>query len=247
MTIYNNLPAELVASSSDATLKTFNQYYDVALELNNIELVAMTGFFGERGFDATAAEATAITILTQAKKDNLNGMQILDSMVTLDNVSISNLVAEILNFNRYKTSFIGVVQLSSPASEVTRNIERKPPDVILGAPIVGTPTTYDYSTTALGRAQSGSLLINTISPSRVVKFSVNWHGQHSETMISIVKDAAPGTLVEIPDTGDKIVVYDNGDYTFQPAGTFLDTIVVTYTVTYGRLSITTTFTLTSTD
>jgi uncharacterized membrane-anchored protein len=82
----------------------------------------MMGFFEKRGFEAVAAENTAIAILTQAKKDGYNAMQIMDTLSGLDNVQISALVAEILNYNRYKTSAIGVVQLYTASSEVFRNI-----------------------------------------------------------------------------------------------------------------------------
>jgi len=122
MTTLSNLPKPKSTSNSDATLKVFNQYFDLPIELNNTELVAMTGFFAARGFDEVAAESTAITILTQAKKDNFSGMQVMDTLSGLDTVSISNLVAEILNFNRFKTSIIGVTQLSTPSAEVIRNI-----------------------------------------------------------------------------------------------------------------------------
>lgn len=123
MTVYNNLPqSKTVGSSSDATVRVFDQYYQTPIDLNNNELVAMTGFFEKRGFTNIAAESTAIVILKQAKKDKINAMQIIDTLSGLNTVEISGLVAEILNYNRFKTSLIGVAQLYSPADEVSRNI-----------------------------------------------------------------------------------------------------------------------------
>jgi len=117
-----NLPKERNKSSSDLTLKVFDQYYKPIADLNYDELTAMKGLFEKKGFEAVAAEATALTILTQAKKDGYNAMQIMDTLVGLDTIAISGLVAEILNYNRFKSSAIGVTQIYSPSEEVTRNI-----------------------------------------------------------------------------------------------------------------------------
>jgi hypothetical protein len=117
-----NIPIEKPASNSDATLKVFNQYFQSPINLNNNDLIATVGFFEKRGFGGSAAENIAIAILTQAKKDGFNAMQIIDTLSGLDNVQISSLVAEILNYNRLKTSAIGVVQLYGASPEVLRNI-----------------------------------------------------------------------------------------------------------------------------
>jgi hypothetical protein len=118
----NNIPQERTASSSDPTVLVFDQYYQPTINLNNDELIVMTGFFQKRGFDDVAAESTAITILKQAKKDNYNPMEIMGTLKGLTNVAISGLVAEILNYNRFKTSLIGVTQKYLPSDEVARNI-----------------------------------------------------------------------------------------------------------------------------
>lgn len=119
---YNNIPQERMESSSDLTVKVFDQFYQAPIDLNNNELTAMVGFFESRGFGGDSAESTAITILKQAKKDNYSSMQILNTLRGLSNVEISGLVAEILNYNRFKTSSLGISQLYSPADAVVRNI-----------------------------------------------------------------------------------------------------------------------------
>ena len=121
-TTYNNIPQEKTQSSSDATLMVFDQYYQAPVELNNNDLVVMKGFFQSRGFDDLSAEITALTILTQAKKDDFNALQIIDTLSGLNNIEISGLVAEIVNYNRYKTSAIGTSQFYAPSEEVVRNI-----------------------------------------------------------------------------------------------------------------------------
>jgi hypothetical protein len=119
---YNNIPQSRNESNSDLTVRVFDQYFQAPIDLNNNELIAMIGFFETRGFDKDSAESTALVILKQAKKDNYSPMQIMDTLTGLSNVEISGLVAEILNYNRFKTSSLGVSQLYSPADDVVRNI-----------------------------------------------------------------------------------------------------------------------------
>ena len=119
---FNNIPVNDTTSSDSSTIKFFNQYYQVPVELNSNSLVAMKGFFEKRGFGANAAESTSIIILAQAKKDNLNEFQILDTLIGLDDIQISALVGEILNYNRFKTSSLGIAFNSVPADEIQRNI-----------------------------------------------------------------------------------------------------------------------------
>ena len=103
--LYNNIPKETTsASNSDFTVQVFDQYFQTPTALNNSELTMMTGFFESRGFDKVAAESTALVILQQAKRDGFNAMQVMDTLKEVSPIEISTLVAEILNFNRFKTS-----------------------------------------------------------------------------------------------------------------------------------------------
>ena len=119
---FNNLPKEKTASNSDLTVEVFDQYYQTPIALNSSELTMMTGFFEKRGFDSVSAESTALVILQQAKKDNFSAMQVMDSLGELSPVEISALVAEILNYNRFKSSSLGTSQNYAPSEEVVRNI-----------------------------------------------------------------------------------------------------------------------------
>lgn len=120
--IYNNIPSERAASSSDQTLQVFNQYYQAPMELNGATLTAMQGFFESRGFDPVAADSTALVILQQATKDKVNAMEIMDTLSGLSAVDISALVGEILNYNRFKTSSLGLQQTTVAADDIIRNI-----------------------------------------------------------------------------------------------------------------------------
>lgn len=115
-----NLP--LNNSNQSLTLKAFDSFYSAPIEIDATILAAMKGFFTNRGFQDVAAESIAITIITQAKIDNYNSMEILDSLKGLTNVELSGLVSEILNYNRLKTSSLGYAQTFSTNPEVARNI-----------------------------------------------------------------------------------------------------------------------------
>ena len=121
-TYYNNLPKSTANNSANSTVRIFDQYFQSTIELNNSVLTAMTGFFEKRGFGKDAAESTAIIILQQATKDNLNAMEIIDTLRGVSDVEISALVGEILNYNRLKTSSLGVYNVQPTTDYVNRNI-----------------------------------------------------------------------------------------------------------------------------
>lgn len=121
-TIYSNLPIQKT-QNSDLTLQSFSAYYLKPIEIQVDVLQAMTGFFQNKGFNQTASENISIVIISQAKKDNYNPMTILDTLKGLDEVELSALVIEILNYNRYKTSFLGYAQNFITPDEILRNIQ----------------------------------------------------------------------------------------------------------------------------
>jgi hypothetical protein len=61
-------------------------------------------------------------LLQQAKIDNVNVFKLLDTLTGLDSVSISKLVATILNTNRSKMSAIGFSLESTQETSEKRNI-----------------------------------------------------------------------------------------------------------------------------
>lgn len=121
-TIYNNIPRRTTDTPTDPTIKFFDTFYKVPVELNGTSLTAVKGFFETRGYKSEAAESVAIIILTQAKKDNINPFKIIDTLKGFDNVEISALVGEILNYNRFKTSSLGITRPETPADEIHRNV-----------------------------------------------------------------------------------------------------------------------------
>jgi hypothetical protein len=61
--------------------------------------------------------------MKQSKIDGYNPMKILDTLRGLDSVEISALVSEIINYNRFKTSFLGYALAFNPNQQVVRNIQ----------------------------------------------------------------------------------------------------------------------------
>ena len=116
---YSNIP---VSTSQNQTVQAFDSYMEAPVEINSSVLAAMKGYFTNRDFGEVAAESIAVTIIRQAKQDGYNPMQILDTLKGLDNVQLSGLVSEILNYNRFKSSSLGYAQDSQPNPEILRNI-----------------------------------------------------------------------------------------------------------------------------
>ena len=118
---YSNLPPA-AEPNTNSTVQAFDEYQTQPIELNSAVLAAMTAFFTNRGFGEVAAESITVTVMTQAKQDNYNPMQILDTLKGLSNVELSGLVSEILNYNRFKSSSLGYAQPITPNAEIQRSI-----------------------------------------------------------------------------------------------------------------------------
>lgn len=123
MPFYTNLPPTSVTNSDQSTLQAFDSYYTAPLEVSVGTFDAIKGYFESRGFDKISADAVAVAIIRQSKVDGVNPMTVLDTMQGLDSSQLSNVVSEILNYNRYKTSFLGYAPAYTVISEASRNVE----------------------------------------------------------------------------------------------------------------------------
>lgn len=119
MSTYSNIPTSVTANS---TVQAFDTYYSQPIEVDASVLAAITGYFTSKGFGQVASESIAVIIISQSKRDGYNPMRILDTLRGLNDVDLSALVSEILNYNRFKTSSLGYAQTIVPNSEVYRNI-----------------------------------------------------------------------------------------------------------------------------
>ena len=117
---FSNIPP--AANPSSDTVQAFDDYFVDPIELDATVLAAVTGFFTNKGFGEVSSEYIAVTIVTQSMQDGYNPMQLLDTLRGLASVELSGLVAEILNYNRFKSSSLGFATAFKPNEQVQRNI-----------------------------------------------------------------------------------------------------------------------------
>ena len=119
-----NLPqaTDNTTDSAESVKQFFDKFYQAPVTFPSNQIDAVVGFFQRRGFDLDSSRSTAIVILNQAKADNVNPFQLLDGMKSLTDAQLSQLVAQVLNTYREKTSLLGyrVAPISNPYE--SRNI-----------------------------------------------------------------------------------------------------------------------------
>ena len=111
-----NLPVKEDQGSSEKVKRYFNTYYGYQLEFPSNDVDAVIGFLINKGFDKVAAQSTGSVLLQQAKIDGIKVFELIDTLKGLDKLQLSYTVAQVLNFNRQKTSTLGfkVVGTESP-------------------------------------------------------------------------------------------------------------------------------------
>jgi hypothetical protein len=111
MKTFSNLPItpRPNKNSSDGVVQTFDNFYTVPTELSADAFNAVTGFFENKGFDMLTAQSIALVIMKQAQHDKFDPMVVLDSFKDFDATQLSSLATQILNYNRSKTSYLGII------------------------------------------------------------------------------------------------------------------------------------------
>tara|TARA_B100000886_G_C20189246_1_gene393564 strand:+ start:21 stop:392 length:372 start_codon:yes stop_codon:yes gene_type:complete len=117
-----NLPPKQDTSSSDKVNRYFSTYYGYQLEFPSNDVDAVIGFLENKGFDTVAAQSTGSVLLQQAKIDGIKVFELLDTLKSLDRVQLSFTVAQVLNFNRQKTSTLGFKVSNNETPLEARNI-----------------------------------------------------------------------------------------------------------------------------
>lgn len=115
----SSLPSAPVTSEKRTT-EFFDKYFSKKLSFPSNEVDAVIGFFEKRGFDKTAAISTSTILLEQAKIDSVNVFQLLDTLKGLNEIQLSSVVAEVLNYNRDSTSSLGFKR-----TEVVEKLEKR--------------------------------------------------------------------------------------------------------------------------
>lgn len=101
-----NIPTE-ISDSSVEVKQFFDKFFVNEISFPSNQIDAVLGFFLKHGFDIESSRSTAIVLLNQAYVDNVNVFQLIDTLKTLTDVQLSQVVAQILNAYREKTSLLG--------------------------------------------------------------------------------------------------------------------------------------------
>lgn len=119
--INSNLPSNTapIDSATDAK-RFFNSYYEKGISIPSDTLDATVDFFRKRGFDETAASTVATVLLSQAKIEGTPIFKLLDTLKGFDDVQLSQVVQEVLNYRRIRISTLGTKVNNSNLFEYER-------------------------------------------------------------------------------------------------------------------------------
>jgi hypothetical protein len=119
----SNLPQQPEAGSSGQEVKDFfDKFFLHQITFPSNQIDAVLGFFLKRGFDESASRSTGIVLLNQARLDNVNVFQLIDTLKGLTDVQLAKVVAQVLNSYREQTSTLGYKVAPLEDSYETRNI-----------------------------------------------------------------------------------------------------------------------------
>lgn len=105
-----NLPnqtTEIFKDSSNDVKQFFDKYYVQKVSFPSNQIDAVVGFFLKHGFDVESARSVGIVLLNQARADNVNVFELIDTLKALTDVQLSQVVAQVLNAYREKISLLG--------------------------------------------------------------------------------------------------------------------------------------------
>jgi hypothetical protein len=118
----NSLPLATSQSSDKKVTEVFDNYFNKKLSFPSNEVDAVVAFFEKRGFEKSAAIATSTSLLNQAKIDGVKVFTLLDTLKGFNDVQLSAVVTEILNYSRLRTSVLGYKITDSTEKIERRNI-----------------------------------------------------------------------------------------------------------------------------
>ena len=115
-------PAQGLPDSSTDVRQFFDKYYVQKISFPSNQIDAVVGFFLKNGFDAESARSVSIVLLNQARADNVNVFELVDTLKALTDVQLSQVVAQVLNAYREKVSLLGYRIAPLVDSYESRNI-----------------------------------------------------------------------------------------------------------------------------
>lgn len=117
-----NLPEVSSTDSGEEVKNFFDKFFLHQITFPSNQIDAVMGFFLKRGFDEQAARSTCIVLLNQARLENVNPFQLLDTLKGLTEVQLSEIVTEVLNTYRDKRSALGYKLTKLEETLESRNI-----------------------------------------------------------------------------------------------------------------------------
>ena len=122
MTVYSNLPTNTTTTNLQKVVQYFDSYYSTPINLDATSIDVLKGFFESKGFDLQSAENITYIILKTAKQSNYKPQEIIDALSSYDRLQLNDFLLSILNYNRIKTSSLGVIRKSSTISQIANQI-----------------------------------------------------------------------------------------------------------------------------
>jgi hypothetical protein len=124
MTTSINLPRTVVSNDSADQVKSFfDRYFQHQVTFPSNQIDAVLGYFLKRGFQEEAAKSTSIVLLNQARIENIPVFQLLDTLKGLTDTQLSQVVTEVLNIYREKSSVLGFKIIQTDETIESRNIK----------------------------------------------------------------------------------------------------------------------------
>lgn len=117
-----NLPSIDIKTSKQEVRSFFDKFYQKQITFPSNQIDAVLGFFMKRGFNEQAAKSTGIILLNQSRIDGINVFQLLDTLKPLSDLQLSQVVTEVMNLYRDKSSALGYKINTSDDTLESRNI-----------------------------------------------------------------------------------------------------------------------------
>jgi hypothetical protein len=118
----SNLPSN--NANTDEVRNFFDKFFLHQITFPTNQIDAVVGFFLKRGFNDSAARSTAIVLLNQARLENVNPFKLLDTIKGLTDAQLSQVVTEVLNVYRDRSSALGFKLTTVEETTESRNIRQ---------------------------------------------------------------------------------------------------------------------------
>lgn len=117
-----NLPTLTTEESGTEVRQFFDKFFVSEVSFPSNQIDAVVGFFLKHGFDQESARSTGIVLLNQARADNVNVFELVDTLKKLTEIQLSQVVAQVLNAYRENISLLGYRIATVTDNYESRNI-----------------------------------------------------------------------------------------------------------------------------